>query len=300
MYVHLRRLRRRSTSSTRPGRLVGTGGFVDTDDQRLPVTARPDRSWTPRVSDGSSIAQRAARRYHRPSLPRSSIDHQPLIGDAVINDGQGLHAHRREVPVGQHARRSPRGGRGPGRPEARACRTSTIDAAIFRPATLRRDLDPAPRPRAAARAACWWSWSSIAVPLPLARRPSSACVAIPLSLMAGMPGPLLCGATINTMILAGFVIALGSLVDDAIVDIENVVRRLRQHRAGRAAPSPSARIILEASLEVRQRDRPRHADRSRGADAGLLPRRPVRRLLPAAGDLVLALPRWPPWWSRSR
>jgi Cu/Ag efflux pump CusA len=58
------------------------------------------------------------------------------------------------------------------------------------------------------------------------------------------------GATINTMILAGLVIAIGAVVDDAIIDIENIVRRLRQYRKEGSRKS-TARIILEASLEVR-------------------------------------------------
>ena len=58
------------------------------------------------------------------------------------------------------------------------------------------------------------------------------------------------GTTINTMILAGFAIALGDIVDDAIIDIENVVRRLREHRAdGASGPWPAS--ILRASVEVR-------------------------------------------------
>jgi len=75
-------------------------------------------------------------------------------------------------------------------------------------------------------------------------------VAIPLSLIAGGLILYFSGATINTMVLAGFVIALGAVVDDAIVDIENVVRRLRQYRRA-GAQKPIARIILESSLEVR-------------------------------------------------
>ncbi len=77
-------------------------------------------------------------------------------------------------------------------------------------------------------------------------------VAIPLSLVAAGLVLHARGATINTMILAGFAIALGDIVDDAIIDIENVVRRLRQHRqrAGGGAGS-TARVILDASLEVR-------------------------------------------------
>ena len=52
------------------------------------------------------------------------------------------------------------------------------------------------------------------------------------------------------MVLAGLVIAVGVVVDDAIIDVENIVRRLRQHGAGTAEPL-APRSILEASLEVR-------------------------------------------------
>ena len=58
---------------------------------------------------------------------------------------------------------------------------------------------------------------------------------IPLSLMATLLVLYWRGATINTMTLAGLVIALGAVVDDAIIDVENIVRRLRQHRLRRAA-----------------------------------------------------------------
>ena len=58
------------------------------------------------------------------------------------------------------------------------------------------------------------------------------------------------GYTINTMVLAGFVIATGAVVDDAIVDCENIVRRLRQHRREGGTES-TARVVLDASLEVR-------------------------------------------------
>jgi Cu/Ag efflux pump CusA len=54
------------------------------------------------------------------------------------------------------------------------------------------------------------------------------------------------------MVLAGFVIAIGAVVDDAIVDTENIVRRLRQHRRGEMPPGTStARVIFDASIEVR-------------------------------------------------
>jgi Cu/Ag efflux pump CusA len=58
------------------------------------------------------------------------------------------------------------------------------------------------------------------------------------------------GASINTMVLAGLVIALGEVVDDAIIDVENIARRLRLNRL-LPNPAPAFRVVLDASLEVR-------------------------------------------------
>jgi CzcA family heavy metal efflux pump len=75
-------------------------------------------------------------------------------------------------------------------------------------------------------------------------------VSIPLSLVAAGFVLYARGATINTMILAGLVIAVGVVVDDAIIDIENILRRLRQYRREGSQRSTAA-IVLGASLEVR-------------------------------------------------
>ena len=79
-------------------------------------------------------------------------------------------------------------------------------------------------------------------------------VAIPLSLMAALMVLYLRGDTINTMILAGLVIAVGVVVDDAIIDVENIWRRLRQRGDGTGRLAP--------------RDHPRGL--ARGADRDLL------------------------------
>jgi CzcA family heavy metal efflux pump len=73
---------------------------------------------------------------------------------------------------------------------------------------------------------------------------------IPLSLMAALLVLYWRGATINTMTLAGLVIALGAVVDDAIIDVENITRRLREERLA-GGGRPTREVILSACLEVR-------------------------------------------------
>jgi CzcA family heavy metal efflux pump len=76
--------------------------------------------------------------------------------------------------------------------------------------------------------------------------------AMPLSLAAAILVLRVSGATINTMTLGGMAIAIGALVDDAIIDVENVVRRLRENRARPADQQrPAADVVLEATLEIR-------------------------------------------------
>jgi len=74
--------------------------------------------------------------------------------------------------------------------------------------------------------------------------------AIPLSLLMAVIVLDRFGATLNTITLGGLVIAIGEVVDDAIIDVENIFRRMRENRLA-ASPRPAFRVILEASLEVR-------------------------------------------------
>lgn len=75
-------------------------------------------------------------------------------------------------------------------------------------------------------------------------------IAIPLSLLGAILILRGFGATLNAMTLGGLAIALGEVVDDAIVDVENVLRRLRENRR-REDPRPVLKVVLDASLEVR-------------------------------------------------
>jgi len=74
--------------------------------------------------------------------------------------------------------------------------------------------------------------------------------AIPLSLLAALIVLDRLGFGINTLTLGGLAIALGEVVDDAIIDVENIARRLRENRL-LPTPRPAAQVVLEASLEVR-------------------------------------------------
>ncbi len=78
-------------------------------------------------------------------------------------------------------------------------------------------------------------------------------LAIPLSLVAAVLVMKAMGETINTMTLGGMAIAVGALVDDAIIDVENVVRRLRLNAAlPPEAQRPTLTVVFEASKEIRQ------------------------------------------------
>src|SRR5262249_3261991 len=74
--------------------------------------------------------------------------------------------------------------------------------------------------------------------------------AIPLSLLAAVAVLWAWGISLNTLTLGGLAIAVVEVVDDAITDVENIYRRLREN-ARLAQPRPAVAVVLSASLEVR-------------------------------------------------
>ena len=74
--------------------------------------------------------------------------------------------------------------------------------------------------------------------------------AIPLSIVSAIIILVQMNITINTMVLAGLAIAVGEVVDDAIIDVENIVRRLKEN-ATLPQPRSAFQVVLDASLEVR-------------------------------------------------
>lgn len=77
-----------------------------------------------------------------------------------------------------------------------------------------------------------------------------SCLAIPLSLLSAIAILIHMGETLNTMTLGGLAVAIGEVVDDAVIDVENITRRLRLNALS-AAPRAALGVVLRASLEVR-------------------------------------------------
>jgi len=93
----------------------------------------------------------------------------------------------------------------------------------------------------------------IAVLFLFLRSPRTALISflsIPLSLLSAIMVFRAFGVTLNTMTLGGFAVAIGVVVDDAIIDVENIVRRLRENAVA-AHLLPVPKVILDASVEVR-------------------------------------------------
>jgi CzcA family heavy metal efflux pump len=82
------------------------------------------------------------------------------------------------------------------------------------------------------------------------RTAAISCTAIPLSLLAAIIALEKMGLSLNTMTLGGLSIAIGEVVDDAVIDVENIYRRLRENRAS-LNPRSSFQVVFDASIEVR-------------------------------------------------
>jgi len=227
--------------------VIGTGGAIDTGTQLvgiqhvLPIVAPAD------------LARATVESKNGTSVPIGDVaevkeDHQPLIGDAVIGDSPGLLLVLEKLPWGNTLQIT----KGveeaikalePGLPGI------TFDTHIFRQANF---IELAIHNLTQAMLLGFLLVVVIVLGFLFEWRVAViSLLTIPLSLLATMLVLYWRGETVNTMTLAGLVIALGSVVDDAVIGVENILRRLRQHRRAGSAKS-TASIILEASLEVRR------------------------------------------------
>jgi CzcA family heavy metal efflux pump len=226
--------------------VVGTGGFLEAGGQRLNITnVQPIVG--PKELGQVPIVERNGRVLRLSDVATVREDHMPLWGDAVVNGGPGLllvvqkfrGANTMDVTRGiETAMDEMR----PGLPGV------DIDTTIFRPASfIEQSVDNLTR---AMMIGILLVIAIIAAFLFQIRTAFISLIAIPLSLIAALLVLDLRGETINVMVLAGLVVAIGVVVDDAIIDVENIVRRLREARAGGSNRS-TFRIVLDASVEVR-------------------------------------------------
>src|SRR6266571_7460962 len=229
------------------GAVIGTGGAIETPNQRigirnvLPIITPADLAKVPvtgsvRLGDVAKVAE----------------DHQPLIGDAIVDGQPGLllvveklpWANSLQMTAGvEDAIRQLE----PGLPGIK------FDTKVFQQANFVKlaisNLTQA----------LLIGFILVVVILALFlfewRMALISLLTIPISLVATLLVLYWRGATINTMTLAGLVIALGAVVDDAIIDVENITRRLREERLRHGAEPgggrPTREVILSACLEVR-------------------------------------------------
>jgi CzcA family heavy metal efflux pump len=226
-----------------------TGGFIDTANQRLGVQhvlpgIEPEDIARVTIYDKTRGDGKPLRIN---DVANVVWDTWPMIGDAVINDKIGLMLIVEKFPWGNTLDVT----RGvekaltelqPGLPGV------DVDTTIFRPATfidlaihnLTNALLVGSILVAIVLLLFLWEWRIALI----------SVVIIPVSLMTAILVLNARGATVNVMLLAGLAIAIGAVVDDAIVDVENIVRRLRKQKE-EGTNVPIAQVILEASLEVR-------------------------------------------------
>jgi CzcA family heavy metal efflux pump len=221
----------------------GTGGFIDTPNQRLnvwhvlPISSAEDLAKIP--VEGTSLLLG--------DVANVVEDHPLLIGDALVDEESNLLLVIEKLP-GVNTLEVTRGVEAelaamkPGLPGMQ------FDATLYRPATyiemalgnLGQTLVIAALLVALVLGIFLYGWRTALISL----------VAIVVSLFAAIFVLYLRGETLNSMVLAGLVIALGLVIDDAIVDVDRITQRLRQNRQQGGLRSAPA-VILEAAGETR-------------------------------------------------
>lgn len=243
--------------AVRDATAVGGGGFVDTPNQRLalrhvPAVYSPEQLGEMVLSyrnaqTGSGLPSAMGSPIRIRDVADVVMDHAPPIGNAIINNQPGLllivekqpWANTLDVTRGVEKAMAELK---PGMGEVQ------FDTTIFRPATfIERSLTNLSH---SMTLGCSLVIVVLLVFLFDWRCALISATAIPLSLIAAMLVLYWRGGTVNTMVLAGLVIALGEVVDDAIIDVENIMRRLRIN-VTLENPQSALQVVFDASMEVR-------------------------------------------------
>lgn len=228
------------------GSFPGTGGWIDSANQRLgvhhhmPISTPEDMA---KVPMGTPHLLMTGRTLSIGEVAETTFAHPPLIGDAFVNNGNGLLLVIEKLPSANtlevtRAVEQALGELKRGLPGVQ------IDASVSRLASYIED--------SIANLSQALLIGAVLVVLVLGaflfnwRTALIAAVSIPLSLLAALVALHLAGATLNTMILAGLVVALGVVIDDAVVDADRQLRHL-----GEGAKDASvARLVYESTLET--------------------------------------------------
>jgi CzcA family heavy metal efflux pump len=248
------------------GAIIGPGGIVETPNQRLnlrtvlPIVTPADLAQVPievgpappALADPGTATEDAPEVPPAPPVRLGDVadvveDHQPLLGDGAVNGELGVMLIVEKLPWADtveltHGVEKVIESLEPSLPSIR------FDSSLFQQENfIQTAIDNLTE-------ALVLGFVLVLVILALFlfewRVAVISLVTIPLSITATLLVLHAQDQTVNTMTLAGLVIALGALVDDAIIDVENIVRRLRQHRLSGSGVS-TAKVILDASLEVR-------------------------------------------------
>ncbi|RKI00421.1 efflux RND transporter permease subunit [Corallococcus sp. AB038B] len=229
----------------RDASLPSSGGFIDTPNQRLAVSL--PGSTTLAALEDVPVAFRNGASIRLADVATVQEGHPPPIGEGIVDDTAGILLIIEKQPWGNtlEVTEQVESALEQMRP---ALQGVTVVPGIFRPATF---IETAVgNLRHAVLVGCVMVIVVLFAFLQDVRTAAISLVAIPLSLVGAIVALRLVGATLDTMVLAGLVLALGEVVDDAIIDVENVQRRLAENRA-LGHPRSAFQVVLDASLEVR-------------------------------------------------
>ncbi len=235
-------------SAARQATAIRGAGFIDTSNQRIVLTSR-GQSLTPEEVSDTVLYHRNGANVTLGEVARVVNAPAPAVGGATIRGVRGLVL----VISSQYGANT-------------LDVTRLLDRAIesLRPALERQGITLHTqifRPADFIETALGNVRSSLLVGAVLVvivlflflfnfRTAAISCAAIPLSLLSAVIVLERLGMSINTMTLGGLAIAIGEVVDDAVIDVENIYRRLRENRS-LSEPRPILGVIFDASIEVR-------------------------------------------------
>jgi len=225
----------------------GTGGFIETPNQRLQVRHVFENFGTPQAL-GNVPVEDTGGQLRVADVANVVEDHQPLIGDAIVGGKDGRLMLVVEKFPGANTVEVTNGVEEALNTLKPGLSGMQIDSDVFRPATYIQDaignltlaLIIAGVLLALVLIAFLFSWRTVLISL----------VTIPLSLVAAAFVLYLLGETFNPLTFAGLVVAIPFIIDDAVVGVHNVARRLSEHRQAGGGRS-TTEVVLEALAEVR-------------------------------------------------